>query len=166
MPNQALLITEHPLSDADVDDLRVVGDPGAPVRSFYVVVPQHETASSIAAFLDNSEYLALGGRGTEIAVDHPDVQHDPTEAMQRDAEATLRSVVATLRAAGCKAHGEVTEHSPLDSVHELLDEHPSDEVIVLVRHAGLRGVFHRDLASRLADDLDVPVLTVKSHRDS
>ena len=59
----------------------------------------------------------------------------------------------------------MTEHNPLHTVQELLAEHPCDEVVVLVRHPGLVDVFPHERAGRLAKDLDIPVLRVKSHRD-
>ena len=160
-----LLITEHPLTQTDLDDLDELATTEPGERAYFVAVPLHHGAESLEALLDNSEYLALGGRGTEVAVDHPDVQHSPALAEERDAELILAAVLRTLRDAGHPAQGQVTEHNPLHTVHELLAEHPCDEVVVLIRHPGLVGVFHHDLAGRLAKDLDIPVLRVKSHRD-
>ena len=158
-----LLITEYPLSPADVGDLEELAPTEPGERAYFVAVPLHRGTDALGAVLDNSDYLALGGRGTEVAVDHPDVQHSPGTAEEHDAERTLVSVLRSLREAGHHARGMVTERHPLHSVHEILAEQPCQEVIVVVRHPGLRGVFHHDLAGQLAKQLDVPVLRLKSH---
>jgi nucleotide-binding universal stress UspA family protein len=160
-----LLITEHPLSVADLAELDQLPPAEAAPRSYFVAVPQHAGGDALGAVLDNSDYLAIGGRGTEIAVDHPDLQHSPGQVEEHDAERVLVTVLRSLRDAGHHAQGMVTERHPLHTVHEILGQHPCDEVVVLVRHPGLAGALHHDLAAQLAKQLDVPVLRLKAHLD-
>ncbi|MFZ0323700.1 MAG: hypothetical protein WAN48_06165 [Actinomycetes bacterium] len=160
-----LLVTERPLSDADVVDLTALDGATPADLSFYVAVPQHRSSESVQAVLDNWEYLDAGGKGAEIVHEHPEVEKNPGEVVLHDAERVLAQAIGALSAAGSKAEGEVTPVHALETIGDLLESRPVDEVVVVVTHHKLKGAFHTDLAAHIKRSFDVPVLKVKAHTD-
>jgi len=160
-----LLVTERSLSDADVVDLTTIDGATPSDLSFYVAVPQVRTSESVQGVLDNFEYLDTGARGASEIHHHPGLEENPAEATQHHAEQILAETVAALTSAGSSAEGEITPAHPLETIGDLLDAQPVDEVIVVVSHHKLSGAFHTDLAAHVKRSFDVPVLRVKSHRD-
>ena len=160
-----LLVTERPLSDTDVVDLTTIDGAKPSDLSFYVAVPQVPTSASVQGVLDNFEYLDAGARGASEIHHHAELEQNPADATQRNAELILAETVAALTSAGSTADGEITPEHPLETIGDLLDAQPVDEVVVVVSHHKLSGAFHADLAAHVKRSFDVPVLRVKSHRD-
>ena len=134
---------------ADIEDVHV-----------HVVVPEHVTAHSIEAVIE--DYAMDRGLVDRHAVDRH--QRDPVEVAHEDAEKILAQVVEALGAKGVDVDGEVTERNLLVRLGELTAEHGIDELVVLARPHVVTEALRVDLASRARRRLGVPVLRLYAHK--
>jgi nucleotide-binding universal stress UspA family protein len=157
-----LLVTEQPLSEADVSSVLAAGSASPADVTVLVAVPQHATARSTQSVIDGLEMDVASSRG-EKAIHLPEQQTDPASVALADAEQVVTQVVAALTAAGAQATGEVTPRHPLETIGDILEEKKVDDVVVMVQGHHLKGALHGDLAARIQRHFDVPVLRVHTH---
>lgn len=162
MGKTVLLITEEPLSAADVAELTAGVGAGSGER-FVVAVPQHATARSTSSVIDDLGMDIAAARGEDF-VNVPELQTDPSAVALEDAEQVLDSVVAALAHAGVEASGQVTPRHPLETVGDLIEAEGVDEVVVTVRHPQLTAALHADLAARIERRYGTPSVRLHSHR--
>lgn len=162
MGKTVLVITENPLSAADVAEL-TAGTGVSLGQRFVVAVPQQATARSTSAVIDDLGMDMAAARGEEF-VNVPQVQPDPAEVAYEDAAGVLDAAVAALTGAGFAATGQVTPQHPLETVGDLIQAEDVDEVVVMVRHQGLGAALHTDLAARIERHYATPSLRLHTHR--
>jgi len=85
-------------------------------------------------------------------------QSDPTRAEHPEAERRLRAALATLRAEGIDAHGQIAHPDPFTAAMQEVEDERVDEIIVstfpgVQRSSWLR----RDLVGRLRSESGLPV---------
>ncbi|MFF0446607.1 indole-3-glycerol phosphate synthase [Streptomyces sp. NPDC004609] len=153
----SVLMIEKPLTSDDVDFVTTLhGDEGA---SFVVLMqPRGDQADVLLRAIDD---VALGE--LRDAVREGDVPEGA--AAQAPARLALEHSLASLRAAGCQASGQVVEDHPLDRLKAVVDESGADEVIVLTAPHYVEEFFHRDWASRARHKVGVPVLKLFAHSE-
>lgn len=150
-----LLLSETGLSDHDVRRIAELhGDERVEV---HLLVPADAEHNRLIEVLDE---VALGRLRDALGED------DPTPAQaEREAMRAVSGSLAALRAAGVTAHGSVTGSDPVPATIEAVRRDAADEVIVVTLPHPIEAGLHRDWASRLRDELDLPVLHVISGTD-
>ncbi|MFC5152493.1 MULTISPECIES: indole-3-glycerol phosphate synthase [Streptomyces] len=148
---------EKPLTPEDVDFVTTLH--GEEAVSFIVLLqPRGDQADVLLRAIDD---VALGELKDAV---HEGEEPEGGEARE-PAERGLELSVAALRAAGCRAEGEVVEAHPLDRLTALVAEKGADEVIVLTAPHYVEEFFHRDWASRARHKVGVPVLKLFAHSE-
>lgn len=84
-------------------------------------------------------------------------QSQPHEAEYPEAERRLRLAVATLRAEGIEAHGQIAHPDPYTAAMHAVSDERVDEIIVSTFPGERSGWLRRDLVGRLTSDAKVPV---------
>ncbi len=84
-------------------------------------------------------------------------QSQPNEAEYPEAERRLRLAVATLRAEGIEAHGQIAHPDPYTAAMHAVSDERVDEIIVSTFPGERSGWLRRDLVGRLTSDAKVPV---------
>ncbi|MCZ3387681.1 MAG: hypothetical protein LH645_00835 [Actinomycetia bacterium] len=157
-----VVVTTHPLSEADAAELIETSGGNAESTTFHVAVPEEPTSTSMDAVMNDWELGVSAGHGVgshTIAAN----ELSPGAVARHEAEQVLATSIQMLSAAGAKADGEVTPKHPLDSIGDMVAHHEPDEVVVMVRHRHLNELTHTDLAARIRRQFDVESLRVKAH---
>ncbi|MFD9302287.1 indole-3-glycerol phosphate synthase [Streptomyces sp. NPDC060048] len=152
----SVLMIEQPLTPVDVDFVTTLhGD--EPVSFVVLMQPRGDRDRLLRAIDD----VALGELPEAIREgDEPE-----GEAARGPAERALEHSLASLRAKGAKAVGQIIEDHPLDKLKAVVDETGADEVIVLTAPHYVEEFFHRDWASRARHKVGVPVLKLFAHKE-
>ncbi|MFG2139784.1 indole-3-glycerol phosphate synthase [Streptomyces sp. NPDC048650] len=142
---------EKPLAPADVEFVSTLhGDePG----SFVVLMQPRGKQDVLLRAIDD---VALGEFDDAVREGEETTAELPVER-------ALTHTLASLRATGAEAVGQVVEEHPLDLLRSIVDQTRADEVIVLTAPHFVEEFFHRDWASRARHKVGVPVLKLFSH---
>jgi hypothetical protein len=151
-----LLLTEDALVPHDAR--RVADLHGDEQVDVHVLVPADAEHNRLIEALDE---VALGRLRS---ADDDEDDHSPEEAEQ-DAMHAVNESLALLTEAGVEAHGSVTGSDPVPAAVEAATHDDADEVIVVTPPHIVEDGLHRDWASRLRDELDLPVLHIVSGTD-
>jgi hypothetical protein len=93
-------------------------------------------------------------------------EDDPTpQQAEQDAMHAVNASVALFAAAGVDAKGSITGSNPLPAAVEAVQQFDADEVIVVTPPHPVEDGLHRDWASRLREEVDLPVLHIISGTD-
>ncbi|MFI6284973.1 indole-3-glycerol phosphate synthase [Streptomyces sp. NPDC051018] len=153
----SVLMIEKPLTSDDVEFVTTLhGEEGV---SFVVLMqPRGDQADVLLRAIDD---VALGELKQAVR------EGEVPEGQEAEAPArlALEHSLAALRAAGCRASGQVVEDHPLDRLKAVVDESGADEVIVLTAPHYVEEFFHRDWASRARHKVGVPVLKLFAHSE-
>ena len=150
-----LLLAEETLRDHDVRRLASLhGDDDVEVR---VLVPADAEHNRLIEALDE---VALGNLRDALDDDDP----SPEQA-EHDAMHAVNASVDLFTAAGVDAKGSITGSDPVPAAIEAAGLYDADEIIVVTPPHPLEDGLHRDWASRLRDELELPVLHVISGTD-
>ncbi|HET6856226.1 MAG TPA: indole-3-glycerol phosphate synthase [Streptomyces sp.] len=153
----SVLMIEKPLTPVDVEFVTTLH--GDETVSFVVLMqPRGDQADRLLRSIDD---VALGE--LDEAVREGDVPEGKDARVP--AERALAESLASLRASGSEAVGQVVEDHPLDLLKSVVTETGADEVIVLTAPHYVEEFFHRDWASRARHKVGVPVLKLFSHNE-
>ncbi|MDQ1617921.1 MAG: hypothetical protein QOE19_490 [Actinomycetota bacterium] len=150
-----LLLTEEPLNEHDVS--RVASLHGDEPIDVHLLVPADADHNRLIEALDE---VALGRLREALDDDEPTPQEAEQEAMH-----AVNASRELLKAAGVEAAGSVTGHDPVAATIEAAAHYDADELIVVTPPHLVAEALHRDWASRLRDELDLPVLHFVSGTD-
>jgi hypothetical protein len=149
-----LLLSESTLTEHDV---RRIGElHGTDELSVHLLVPADAEHNRLIEALDE---IALGRLG-----DGHDSASTPEQA-ELDAMHAVNASIDLLTAAGIAARGSVTGSDPVPAAVEAARGDDPDEVIVITPPHVVESGLHRDWASRLRDELALPVLHVVAGTD-
>lgn len=151
-----LLLTEDALTEHDAR--RVAELHGTDEVTVHLLAPADAEHNRLIEALDE---IALGRLGD--AFDDDD-DATPQQAEQ-EAMHTVNASLDLLKAAGLDAQGSVTGSDPVPAAVEAARADSSDEIIVVTPPHLVEAGLHRDWASRLRDELALPVLHVVSGTD-
>jgi hypothetical protein len=151
-----LLLSEATLAEHDVR--RIAELHSGEEISVHLLVPADAEHNRLIEALDE---IALGRLRDALDDDAPTT---PQQAEQ-DAMHAVNASIELLTAAGLHAHGSVTGADPVPAAVEAARGDDSDEVIVVTPPHMVESGLHRDWASRLRDELVLPVLHVVSGTD-
>lgn len=157
-----IVVTTHPLSDADAAALVKTAGGDASAANFHVAVPEQPTSGSMDAVMSDWELGVTAGRGVGSRT-IAEGETNPGAVARHDAEAVLAASLKTLQGVGASADGPVTPNHPLDSIGDLVAHHSPDEVVVMVRHHHLNEVTHTDLAAKIGRAFKIDTVRIKSH---
>ena len=143
-----LLLTEEPLTEHDAS--RIGSLHGDEPIDVHVLVPADAEHNRLIEALDE---VALGRLREALDDEEPSPQEAEQEAMH-----AVNASLALLKTAGVEAAGSITGSDPLPAAVEATDHFDVDEVIVVTPPHLVEEALHRDWASRLRDELDLPVL--------
>lgn len=148
-----LLLSETTLTEHDARRLAELH--GTDEVSVHVLVPADAEHGRLLEALD------------EIALGHLGDSHDDTKPQDAEVEAmhAVNASTALLTAAGLAAKGSVTGSDPVPAAVEAAGAGDVDEVIVVTPPHPVADGLHRDWASRLRDELALPVLHIVSGTD-
>lgn len=150
-----LVLTEDSLNTHDAQRIATLhGDDEIDV---HLLVPADAEHNRLIEALDE---VALGNLRDALDDDVP----TPQEAEQ-DAMHAVNESIGLLAEAGVEAKGSITGADPVPAAVEAVDQFSADEVIVVTPPHPVEDGLHRDWASRLRDDLELPVLHVISGTD-
>jgi hypothetical protein len=149
-----LLLTEEALHQHDVTRIVSLHDDDV---SVHVLVPAHAEHHKLIEALDE---VALGNLRDALEDDTA----SPEQA-ERDAMHAVNESVAMFTAAGVEAKGSITGSNPVPAAIEAAEQYSADEIIVVTPPHLLTDGLHRDWASRLRDEIDLPVLHTISGTD-
>ncbi len=150
-----LLLTETTLTEHDAR--RIAELHGTDEVSVHLLVPADAGHNRLIEALDE---IALGRIGEAF----DDDETTPQQAEQ-DAMHAVNASVDLLVAAGLDAHGSITGSDPVPAAVEAARSDASDEVIVVTPPHVVEAGLHRDWASRLRDELALPLLHVVAGTD-
>jgi hypothetical protein len=139
-----LALIEQPLHPHDVERL----------AAFYA--PDPATVHVVAATVPE------GGRIARIVDEAATAGQFPDESAP---EAALDASLASLRAAGVEADGELAGRDTVASVVEAATTVSANEVWVITPTHWLEETFHQDWANKLRETLKIPVLHIVSGTD-
>ncbi|MCX5403837.1 indole-3-glycerol phosphate synthase [Streptomyces sp. NBC_00335] len=152
----SVLMIEQPLTPVDVDFVTTLH--GDEQVSFIVLMQPRGDRDRLLRAIDD---VALG--------ELPEAIHEGDEpegdAARGPAELAIEHSLASLRAKGAKAVGQIVDEHPLDKLKAVVDETNADEVIVLTAPHYVEEFFHRDWASRARHKVGVPVLKLFAHKE-
>ncbi|MFD6885400.1 indole-3-glycerol phosphate synthase [Streptomyces sp. NPDC059957] len=152
----SVLMIEQPLTPVDVDFVTTLH--GDEQVSFIVLMQPRGDRDRLLRAIDD---VALGELPEAIREgDEPE-----GEAARGPAELAIEHSLASLRAKGAKAVGQIVEDHPLDKLKAVVAETNADEVIVLTAPHYVEEFFHRDWASRARHKVGVPVLKLFAHKE-
>ena len=150
-----LLLSETTLTDHDVH--RIAELHGDEVIEVHLLVPADAEHNRLIEALDE---VALGRLRDALDDDEP-----TPEQAERDAMHAVNASLEALKAVGVSARGSVTGSDPVPAAIEAVRRDSADEVIVVTPPHPIEAGLHRDWASRLRDELELPVLHVVSGTD-
>lgn len=148
-----LLLAEDALNDHDV--ARIASLHGDEQVDVHVLVPADAEHNRLIEALDE---VALGR--LRDAHGDPSPQEAEQEAMH-----AVNGSIALFNAADVTAAGSVTGSDPVPAALVAVEQYGADEVIVVTPPHPVEDGLHRDWASRLRDELDLPVLHIVSGTD-
>jgi hypothetical protein len=151
-----LLLTETTLAEHDAR--RIAELHGTDEVTVHLLAPADAEHNRLIEALDE---IALGRLGD--AFDDDD-DATPQQA-ELDAMHAVNASLDLLKAAGLEAQGSVTGSDPVPAAIEAARADSSDEIIVVTPPHLVEAGLHRDWASRLRDELALPVLHVVSGTD-
>ncbi|MFJ7268652.1 indole-3-glycerol phosphate synthase [Streptomyces sp. NPDC099050] len=152
----SVLMIEQPLTPVDVDFVTTLH--GDEQVSFIVLMQPRGDRDRLLRAIDD---VALGELPEAIREgDEPE-----GDAARGPAELAIEHSLASLRAKGAKAVGQIVEDHPLDKLKAVVAETNADEVIVLTAPHYVEEFFHRDWASRARHKVGVPVLKLFAHKE-
>jgi len=150
-----LLLSETTLTDHDVHRLAELhGDEAIDV---HLLVPADAEHNRLIETLDE---VALGRLRDALEDDEPTPEQAEREAMH-----AVNASLEALKAVGVSARGSVTGSDPVPAAIEAVRRDSADEVIVVTPPHPIEAGLHRDWASRLRDELELPVLHIVSGTD-
>jgi len=150
-----MLLSETTLTEHDVHRLAELhGDEAIDV---HLLVPADAEHNRLIETLDE---VALGRLRDALDDDEPTPEQAEREAMH-----AVNASLDALRSAGVTARGSVTGSDPVPAAIEAVRRDSADEVIVVTPPHPIEAGLHRDWASRLRDELELPVLHVVSGTD-
>lgn len=152
MADTIVILTEQTLDDADVARILALHQGEADLQ-YRVLVPHDPRRSLLASVLDDLSLLDLRAVLNDLRRD----DRAPVD-VDADAEQRLAATLASLRALGATADGEVTTDDPLPALGEAVAQHEAREVVVVTRPHAVEDTFHTDWASVARDTLGLPVL--------
>ncbi len=150
-----LLLSETTLTEHDAR--RIAELHGTDEVTVHLLVPADAEHNRLMEALDE---IALG----RLAEAFDDDDSTPQGAEQ-DAMHAVNASLGLLRGAGLEAQGSITGSDPVPAAVEAVRADSSDEVIVVTPPHVVEAGLHRDWASRLRDELHLPVLHVVSGTD-
>jgi hypothetical protein len=150
-----LLLAEDTLTDHDV--ARIASLHGDEPVTVHVLVPADAEHNRLIEALDE---VALGRLRDALEDEEPS-----PEAAEQDAMHAVNASIDLLTAAGVQAAGVITGSDPVPAAIEAVTQYDADEVIVVTPPHPVEDGLHRDWASRLRDELELPVLHVISGTD-
>ena len=151
-----LLLSETTLADRDAG--RIVDLHGTEEVAVHLLVPADAAHNRLIEALDD---VALGRLRDALNDDEP-----TTEQADLDAMHAVNASLDKLRAAGITSlRGSVTGSDPVPAALEAVRQDGCDEVIVVTPPHPVESGLHRDWASRLRDEVELPVLHVVSGTD-
>jgi hypothetical protein len=131
----------------------VVSDVAARTGQVNVLVIANETVIG-DRLLDRLRTRAAESPATFLLVSP---QSDPDAGEHPEAERRLRSALATLRAEGIEAHGQIAHPDPYTAAMQVIEDERVDEVIISTFAGERSGWLRRDVVERLRKDAGVPV---------
>jgi hypothetical protein len=149
-----LLLAEEALHQHDVTRIASLHDDDV---SVHVLVPAHAEHNRLIEALDE---VALGNLRDALDDDTP----SPEQA-ERDAMHAVNESVALFTAAGVDAKGSITGSNPIPAAIEAVAQYNPDEIIVVTPPHLVTDGLHRDWASRLREEIKLPVLHTISGTD-
>jgi hypothetical protein len=149
-----LLLAEDTLHDHDVTRIASLHDDDIYV---HVLVPADAEHNRLIEALDE---VSLGNLRDAFDEDNPTPQQAEQDAMH-----AVNASVALFAAAGVDAKGSITGSNPLPAAVEAVQQFDADEIIVVTPPHPVEDGLHRDWASRLREELDLPVLHIISGTD-
>lgn len=152
-----LLLTETTLAEHDAR--RIAELHGTDDVTVHLLAPADAEHNRLIEALDE---IALGRIGD--AFDDDDDDATPQQA-ELDAMHAVNASLDLLKAAGLEAQGSVTGSDPVPAAIEAARTDSSDEIIVVTPPHLVEAGLHRDWASRLRDELSLPVLHIVSGTD-
>lgn len=155
MAYSILLLSETTLAGHDAS--RVAQLHGDEEVDVHLLVPADAEHNRLIEALDE---VALGRLRDALEDDDPSPEQAEQEAMH-----AVNASLDRLRAAGLTARGSVTGSDPVPAAVEAARQDGADEVIVVTPPHPVESGLHRDWASRLRDELELPVLHVVSGTD-
>jgi hypothetical protein len=150
-----LLLSETTLTDHDAH--RIAELHGDEEVEVHLLVPADAEHNRLIEALDE---VALGRLRDALEDEEPTPEQAEHEAMH-----AVNESLDKLAAAGVTARGSVTGSDPVPAAMEAVRLDSSDEVIVVTPPHPVEAGLHRDWASRLRDELALPVLHVVSGTD-
>lgn len=123
--------------------------------SFHVVVPMTEPRYETDLWAADTAAFKVQ---TDPAAPHP----SPLEEARQRSERRLDAIIDRIRAAGGVADGDVGDQDPVKAARQALEAETFDEVIVSTLPSKLSRWLHRDVPSKLAKAIDVPVAVVEA----
>jgi hypothetical protein len=151
-----LLLSETTLNEHDAR--RVAELHGTDDVTVHLLIPADAEHNRLIEALDE---IALGRLEEAFEEDEPTPKQAEQEAMH-----AVNASIDLLAAAGLtNAHGSITGSDPVPAAIEAVRTDSSDEVIVVSRPHLIESALHRDWASRLRDELKLPVLHAVSGTD-
>jgi hypothetical protein len=150
-----LLLSETTLTDHDARRIAELHG-GEPVE-VHLLVPADAEHNRLIEALDE---VALGRLRDALEDDEPTPEEAEQEAMH-----AVNTSLDKLSALGISARGSVTGSDPVPAATEAVRLDSADEVIVVTPPHPIEAGLHRDWASRLRDELPLPVLHVVSGTD-
>ena len=131
----------------------VVADATAEEREQNVLVVANETVVG-EPLLEKIRERAARGPASFLIVSP---QSDPTQSHHPEAERRLRRALATLRAAGIDAHGQIAHPDPFTAAMQAVEDERIDEIIVSTFPTMRSGWLRRDLVERLRKETGLPI---------
>jgi translation elongation factor EF-Tu-like GTPase len=150
-----LLLAEETLNDHDVARIASLHDDDN--VTVHVLVPADAEHNRLIEALDE---VSLGNLRDALDDETPS-----PERAEQDAMHAVNESVALLTAAGLDAKGSITGSNPVPAAIEAVGQYDADEIIVVTPPHPVEDALHRDWASRLRDELKLPVLHVISGTD-
>ena len=150
-----LLLSEKTLNAHDVR--RIAELHGTEEVSVHLLVAADADHNRLIEALDD---VALGQLRDALDDDQPTPQEAEQVAMH-----AVNASIALLAAAGLPAKGSITGSNPVPAAIEAARADDVDELIVVTPPHLVQSALHRDWASRLRDELALPVLHVVSGTD-
>ncbi len=142
-----LVLTEQALTEHDAARIAQLHSEGVEV---HLLVPADSGHNRLEEALDE---IALGRIGDALE----DTEQTPEQA-EHDAMHAMNASIDRLMAAGLTARGSVTARDPLPAAREAARQYDVNEIVVVTPPHLVREALHRDWASRLRDEVRLPVL--------
>jgi nucleotide-binding universal stress UspA family protein len=155
-----MLVVEKTITQYDLDYITGLhadnAADGLEPETYVVVVPVGKEAGKLLAVLDDLAIADFSGADE-------DTHDEPAAQAVAEARETMDGTVAAFQGAGHAAHGELLAGKPVPGLKAIAAKYQADEIIVLTVPHLVEEFFHRDLASRLRKETDLPTLRLLAH---